>query len=671
MTRCRGRLARVALAKGIGLALVLAAGQVAAAVESSGQLPDDTTLARLANMSLEELMNTEVVSVVGRPRARMATPAALTVLSAEDIRRSGHRNLAEALRMVPGMYVARLNAASWIVGSRGLTGSVLTSTRYLVLIDGRLVYDPMLSSTYWDTADVPLADIDRIEVVRGPGATLWGVNAMNGVINIITKRAAATQGALLQAGAGSTGDADLYLRYGGTGEQGTAWRVWTRYGRHGGFEDAAGDELHDAWSSVRGGFRADGMLTADVRYTLQGDAYSHPTAQESALIPLPDAHMQSERRSGDNSITGGNLLFRAIHGFEHEDGWMLRAYYDQTRREALRFDARRDTVDVEYRRWLQWGGRNTLIWGLQYDHTSDHVENSPGVVFDPASRDWNTSNAFVQNTTALVPDKWFLMLGTKFTEHSFVGFQVQPSARLWWTPDARRTLWASVSRPVRVPSRFEEDGFLVFAFADRGLLATGTPDNVFVPLGLSGNKQLQAEKLLAWETGYRVQLGERWILDTSLFYNDYQRLIGVPPGIIGEFTDAATGVTWGGEFTASAQVTPDWKLEASYSRLHTRIDGPVLPYEETGTPEQLAQLRSYFDITPDLELNAAVYHVGEVPFTGIPEYTRADLGLAWRPRPGLELSAWGQNLLDASHREASAAEVPRGVYLQVAFTLAP
>src|SRR5690606_26723734 len=210
--------------------------------------------------------------------------------------------------------------------------------------------DPMLSSTYWDTADVPLADIDRIEVVRGPDATLWGVNAMNGVINIITKRAAATQGALLQAGAGSTGDADLYLRYGGTGEQGTAWRVWTRYGRHGGFEDAAGDELHDAWSSVRGGFRADGMLTADVRYTLQGDAYSHPTAREAALIPLPDAHMQSERRSSDNSITGGNLLFRATRGFEHAEGWMLRAYYHHTRREALRFDVRRDTVDVEYRR---------------------------------------------------------------------------------------------------------------------------------------------------------------------------------------------------------------------------------------------------------------------------------------------------------------------------------
>ena len=668
MGASRGRRARAGLAA-TGLALALATARVAA--NAPGDPSTDPALARLANMSLEELMNTEVVSVAGRPSARISTPAALTVITAEDIRRAGHRNVAEALRMVPGMYVARLNAASWVVGSRGLTGSVLTATRYLVLIDGRLVYDPLLSSTFWDTADVPLADIDRIEVVRGPGATLWGVNAMNGVVNIITRRAEDTLGALVQAGAGTNSNEDLYLRYGATSTEGTAWRIWTQYGHHGGFEDADGNELRDTWSRVRGGFRADGALQSGTGWTLQGDAYFHPTAMESALIPRPDAHLQSDRQTADNSINGANLLFRLTSGFDQDRGWMLRAYYDHTRREALRFDVRRDTVDVEYRRWLAWGGRNTLIWGLQYDRTSDQVENTPSVVFDPAERAWNTSNVFVQNTTALVPEKLFLMLGTKLTEHSFVGFQVQPSARLWWTPDARRTWWASVSRPVRVPSRFEEDGFLVFSFADRGQLATGTPDGVYVPLGLAGNGALKAEQLMAWETGYRFQLGDRWMIDTSLFYNDYQRLIGVPPTIFGDFTDAATGATWGGEMSISAQITPQWKVEGSYSRLHTRIDGPVLPYEETGTPEQLAQLRSYFDISPDLELNAALYRVGEAPFNGIPAYTRGDLGMTWRPRPGLELSAWGQNLLDASHREASGAEVPRGVYLQMAFALEP
>jgi len=669
MAENRGTPVRSGLVAAIALALGLAAGHGAAHAPSSPET--DPALARLANMSLEELMSAEVVSVTGRPEARMGMPAALTVITAEDIRRAGHRNVAEALRMVPGMYVGRINASAWVVGSRGLTGSVLTATRYLVLIDGRLVYDPMLSSTFWDTTDVPLADVDRIEVVRGPGATLWGVNAMNGVVNVITKAAADTQGALVQAGVGSNDDQGVYLRYGATSEQGTAWRAWTRYDHHGGLVDADGAMMQDVWSSVRGGFRADGTLASGIRWTLQGDAYTHPTARESAVLPLPDAHMQSGQRTSDNTINGANLLFRATEGIDSDSGWMLRAYYDHTRREALRFDVRRDTVDVEYRRWLAWGGRNTLTWGLQYDRTSDVVDNTPTLVFDPAERAWNTSNAFVQNTTVLVPDTLFLMLGTKLTEHSFVGFQVQPSARVWWTPDAKRTIWASVSRPVRVPSRFEEDGFLVFAFADRGLSTTGTPDHVYLPLALSGNDALKAEQLVAWETGYRVQLGDRWMLDTSLFYNDFKRLIGVPPTVIGQFTDAASGATWGGEISASAQLTPRWKLEGSYSRLQTRIDGPVLPYEETGTPEQLAQLRSYFDIGPDLELNAALYYADEVPFSGIPAYTRADVGVTWRPRPGLELSAWGQNLLDASHREASAAEVPRGVYVQMVFALDP
>lgn len=642
------------LAIAVAGVLALGAGRAGAAPNA-----DQSSLVRLANMSLEELMNTEVISVTGRPAARMTTPAALTVLTAEDIRRGGARNVAEALRMVPGMYVARLNAAAWVVGSRGLTGSALTATRYLVLIDGRLVYDPLLSSTFWDTTDVPLADIDRIEVVRGPGATLWGVNAMNGVINIITRNAASTQGSLLRASAGSGDDASLYLRHGGTTAQGTAWRIWTKYGRRGDLEFADGSSLHDQWSSVRGGFRMDGNLASGTRYTLQGDAYTHPDAMELVQVPLPGENQQFEWRSNDNSINGGNLLFRMTSGSDETTGWMLRAYYDHTRRESVRFDVKRDTVDVEYRRWLAWNTRNTMIWGVQYDRTSDHVRNTPSVVFDPAERTWSTANVFVQNTTALVPDRLFLMLGSKFTEHSFVGFQVQPSVRAWWTPDERQTLWAAVSRPVRVPSRFEEDGLLVFAYAGN------------VPLGLAGDQDLQAERLLSKEAGYRVRLGERWVLDASVFHNEFKRLIGVPPTVFGQFTDEASGTTWGGEASLSAQVTPRWKLEGSYSRLHTRIDGPVLPYEETATPESLAQLRSSFDVTEDLELNAAAYHVGEAPFNDIPAYTRADLGLTWRPRPGLSLSAWGQNLLDSSHREASAAEVPRGVYLQLEFALAP
>ncbi|HEU4991312.1 MAG TPA: TonB-dependent receptor [Luteimonas sp.] len=648
------------------VACIGAAGLPARASAHAG-LPDDQELARLANMSLEELMNAEVVSVAGTPRSRMETPAALTVITAEDVRRSGARSVAEALRLVPGMYVGRINSSSWVIGARGLTGTTLTATRHLVLIDGRLVYDPLISSTFWDTVDVPLADLDRIEVVRGPGATLWGVNAMNGVVNIITRKAADTQGTLVEAGAGSNGESGLTVRHGGTTGDGAAWRAWAKYEHHGDFEGPDGASLQDEWSNLHGGFRLDGRFTPEVRYTFQGDAYSHPEAMSSVRLPVPGAHQQFEQVAGDDDVSGANLLFRAISGLEGDRGWMFRAYYDHTRRDTPRYGARRDTVDMEYRRWLGWSPRNALIWGFQYDHTRDDVDNGPVLQFDPASRGWDTFNAFVQNTTELVPGRAWLMLGTKLTQHSFVGFQAQPSLRLWWTPSERQTLWMAVSRPVRVPSRFEEDGLLVFSYADTGILAGGPPSGDIVPIGLAGDDQLQAEHLVAWEAGHRWQAGDGWLVETSLFYNDYRRLIGVPPTIVGKFNDLGSGATWGGDISVSAQLARRWKLQGSYSRLKTRVDGPIYPFEEAGTPATLAQLHSWFDLGDAVQLGASVYHASEVPLTGIPAYTRADVGARWRAARGVEVSVWAQNILHAGHREASGALVPRGIYAQVAF----
>jgi iron complex outermembrane receptor protein len=649
------------------LAAGVAAASLAGGAQAHAGLPDDQELSRLANMSLEELMKAEVVSVAGRPGTRLATPAAITVISAEDIRRSGARSIAEALRLVPGMYVGRINASSWVIGARGLTGTALTATRYLVLVDGRLVYDPLVSSTFWDTVDVPLPDLDRIEVVRGPGATLWGVNAMNGVVNIITRKAADTQGTLVEAGAGTDGEAGLLLRHGGEARSGAHWRAWAKYEHHGGFESAGGAPLHDEWSNVHGGFRLDGKLSPQVGYTFQGDAYSHPEAMASVQLPVPGKHQQFERVTGDDAISGANLLFRATSGREGARGWMFRAYYDHTRRDNARYGARRDTVDMEYRHWLDWGPRNALIWGLQYDRTRDDVDNGPVLLFDPGSREWDTLNAFVQNTTELVPDRAWLTLGTKLTQHTFVGFQVQPSARLWWTPSDRQTLWMAVSRPVRVPSRFEEDGLLVFSYADAGILAGGAANGNIVPIGLAGDDALRAEHLVAWEAGHRWRAGDRWLVETSLFYNDYRRLIGVPTSIVGTFNDLGSGATWGGEVSVSAQLTTRWKVQGAYSRLATRIDGPVYPFEETATPRMLAQLHSWFDVTDALDLDVSVYRAGEVPFTAIPAYTRADVGATWRPGRDMELSIWAQNVLHGGHREASGAIVPRGVYAQVAF----
>ena len=628
---------------------------------------DPQEIEKLARSSLEDLMQIKVTTVLGAPQSRMATPAAVYVISNEDLRRSGARTIVEALRLVPGMYVGRVNASSWVAGSRGLTGSTLTATRYLVLVDGRQVYDPLTSVTFWDTVDLILEDVDRIEVIRGPGATLWGANAMNGVVNIVTKTSADTQGTLLQAAIGEHGRSEVDVRQGGSTKSGSSYRIWAKYAHFGDFEGPDGESLQDQWSTLRGGFRYDRELDAETDMTIQGEAYTHPQAHEFVQLPVPGADRQFEMVGRDDDVDGGYGLFRVMRGFGAPEGWRLRAYYDRTRRDTARFGVERDTVDLDFRRWQHWGGRNDLMWGAEYLWTRDRVDNGPVLFMEPDRRAWYQLNAFVQNTTVLVPDRWFLMLGSKFTHHGFSGYETQPNLRLWWTPSADQTLWFSLSRPVRFPSRFEEDGRLVFSYFDVGAVFTGTPNGVIVPVQVTGDEDLRPEKLTAWELGHRVQFQGPWVFETSVFYNDYTRLIEPNPTIFGAFTDAGSGRTWGAEVNFSGQVTPRWRLEGAYSWLRTRIDGPVLPFEEEGSPEHLAQLRSYFDLGRDVELNAALYRVDEVPFAGVDAYTRFDLGLGWQASPALRFDLWGQNLLEEQHREASGAQVPRTIYAMATF----
>jgi iron complex outermembrane receptor protein len=628
--------------------------------------PDPQDVEKLARSSLEDLMQVKVTTVLGAPQSRLATPAAVYVISGDDLRRSGFRSVVEALRLVPGMYVGRINSSSWLAGTRGLTGSSLTSTRYLVLVDGRQVFDPLLSTTFWDTVDVMLADVDRIEVIRGPGATLWGANAMNGVVNIVTKASQDTQGTLAQLGAGGNGESELDLRHGGRiGE--ASYRVYGKYSRHGAFEGPTGDSLHDEWSTLRAGFRYDRPMDAETSLILQGEAYTHPLSMESVRLPVPGQDRQFVQVTQDDSVDGGHFMFRLLRGFGSPDGWRLRAYYDRTARDTSRFGVQRDTLDVDFRRWQHWGGRNDLMWGAEYLWTRDRIDNGPVLQFDPDHRAWYQANAFVQNTTELAPDRLWLMVGSKFTYHGFAGFAVQPNLRLWWTPSETQTLWFSVSRPVRFPSRFEEDGALVFSYVDLGVITGGPPNGVIVPIELTGDEHLRPEKLTAWEVGHRLQLPGPWVFETSLFYNDYTRLIEPTPAIFGPFTDAGSGATWGGEFSVSGQVTDRWRLEGSYSLLRTRIDGPVFPFEETGSPRHLGQLRSYLDLGDDVEFNAAWYHVDRVPFVGAPGYDRVDLGLSWQASPTLRLDLWGRNLLEDRHVEASGAQVPRGLYAMATF----
>ena len=639
---------------------------LASANAGAAQAPA-TDLARLANSSLEQLMQIKVTTVAGSPQSRMSTPAAITVISGDEIRRSGHRTIVEALRLVPGMYVGQVNSSSWLAGSRGLTGSALTATRYLVLIDGREVYDPLTSTTFWNTVDTVLEDIDRIEVIRGPGATLWGVNAMNGVINIVTKSSADTLGNLVQLGAGNEDRAEIALRHGAPAGADGNYRVWLKYASHGAFENAAGNSVQDQWSTLRAGFRYDQALDARTQLTVQGDAYTQPRASESVQIPLAGQDRQFETRRRNDDIDGGNLLLRINRGFGEPDGWRLRVYVDHSRFDNTRFMVQREKADADFRDWMHWGKRNDLMWGAEYQWTRDRTGDGPVLFFDPANRAWFQANVFLQNTTEVIDGRLFVMLGSKFTYHSFIGFKSQPSARVWWTPSEKQTIWAAVSRPVRMPSRFEENGQLVLAYVDLGAITTGTANGIIIPLTVSGDPDLRAEQLTAYELGHRWRVNDRWLLESSFFYNDYQRLIEPVASIYGPFTDAGTGSTYGAEINASGQITDRWRVESSYAWLRTRIDGPVYQFEERSSPRNMAQLRSYLDIGDTLEFNAAAYYVDRIPQLNIGAHTRLDLGLSWQANARTRIELWGQNLLEGRHAEASGAMVPRGVFARLTF----
>lgn len=614
-----------------------------------------------AGMSLEELMALQVTSVAGTHQEWFSTPAAITVITGDDVRRGGFRTLADALRLAPGVFVGKSSSHATSVGMRGFNGSLANKT--LVLIDGRTVYDPLFGGTFWDVQDVLLEDLDRIEVIRGPGATLWGANAVNGVINVTTKSARDTQGVFASGGGGTYERAFGEARYGFAVGDSSWLRVYGKWFERDHLVDGMGDSTHDDWSMWRGGFRFDHEGTDDLTLTFQGDAYYTDRIGEFLPnAPVPGQSIQFVNDIRDGRRRGANLLARL--GKEHGDsGWSLQTYYDLTNRTTLAgFEVERHTLDVDWRHHFMLGDRHEIVWGLGARHTSDETSAGFNLFFNPVDDDFNTFSAFVQDTITLVPDRLFAMIGSKFSYNDYTGAEVQPSGRLWWTPDDRSTLWASISRPVRVPSRTEEQGTIVFGYIDSGILAGGSPTGNVIALGVQPNDDLNAERLLAYEAGYRLQVTDHLSLDAAAFYNDYDRLIYVP-SVIEPWNNEGYGETYGAEIAITFRPTEQWRLRAAYSYADVQIHGSAVPADEGNTPHHQAQVQSYLDITDALELNAGAYYVDEVPQADASSYVRLDVGLTWRPSPNVELSVWGQNLLESEHREFSTNEVERGAYL--------
>lgn len=594
---------------------------------------DDLTEEDILEMDIGQLLSipvTRVATVAGVPRPLLETPSAMTVITGEDIRRTGHRSVAEAMRLVPGMYVARSSSHTWRIGARGFAG--ILAPRNLVLIDGRTVYDPAHGGVFWEVQDVVFEDLDRIEVIRGPGATLWGANAMNGVVNVISKSAHETQGLLLKGGTGTYERGFGTFRYGDTIDEDTAFRVYGRYFNRDRFREGTGD-ANDDWSMLSGGFRLDRNVDEDTTFTVISEGYGSLTMGEPGL---PE----------DRRVSGAHMLARIAHETEDRSGWTLQTYYDRTNRAQAAGSANRDTFDIDFRHFFPWGEGSEFIWGLNYRFTTDRTE-ADTVVFDPRSRSLNIFQAFVQNTFTLAPERLYFMLGTKIGYYSYTDFEIQPGARLWWTPDDRQSIWAAVSRSVRIPSRLEQDGE-IFA--------------VILP-----GENLDAEELFSYELGHRVEITPQLSLDTTLFYNDYSDLISLPAGTPpapGPWNNRGSGESYGVELAAECRVADNWRLGAGYSFVRVHVHGPINPFEEGSVPQHQGFLRSHLDITDHWLFDTIFYYYDNMTEDDISSYGRLDLGLTWRPSNTFELSVWGQNVTDRSTSEATRVrEFPRGVYL--------
>ncbi len=624
-------------------------------------------------------MEVEITSLSRKKEKLSESAAAVHVITAEDIRRSGHTTIPDLLRMVPGVQVARINSNTWVVAARGMTHAE-NANKMLVMIDGRSIYTPLDGGVYWDMHDVPLENIERIEVIRGPGGALWGANAVNGVINIITKSARDTQGGLATLGAGTKLKTQSLLRYGDKIDDDTYYRVYGKY-----FDRDEGRRIddmgagRDGWDTVQSGFRVDRDASDRDRLTVQGGFFTGDIGGITTVHSLTDP--VAVEVADDSSVDGQNLLARWTRQYADGSDLSVQMYYDRTRRRETTFDETRQTYDVDFQHRFQWIDSHEITWGLGYRLTSDHLRGTFDLDLNPDAYDLNVFSGFLQDRIALVPEKLSLILGTKFEHNDFTGFEYQPSARLMWDLDPERTVWTSVARAVRTPARYDRD-------VDASWGVTSGPPRYSIRS--YGNDDQDAEKVLAYELGYRCRPTDRLSVDLAGFFNRYDDVrtfeggfseaVNMGSYILVPFTadNKMHGETYGVELAAVYQATEHWRLNFGYTFLqmqlhpdrsstYTRDEGI-----EGGSPHNQFTLHSQLDLTEELELDIGAYYVDNLSDKDTPHYIRLDARLGWRFSENTELSFVGQNLLESRHQEFNASgaalmttEAERGFFLQL------
>jgi iron complex outermembrane receptor protein len=629
---------------------------------SNAQQSDAAAGGRLKGLSLEELGNIEVTTASKGPVKLSQTAAAIFVITQEDIRRSGVRSLPEALRLAPGVDVAQIDSVKWAVGIRGFQSRL--SRDLLVLIDGRSVYDPLFHGVYWEVQDTLLEDIDRIEVIRGPGGTIWGANAVNGVINIITKNAKDTRGTLVSAGGGSVNQGFLDFRQGGGNDNGFNYRIYGK-GVDTGPEYHPDHQQFDDWRRAQGGFRTDWDINADNSLTIQGDIYDGVAGEDVRITSLTPPSAQAVQKNAQ--LSGGNLLTRWQRKLKGGSDVQVQAYYDRVSRLQSNQAEYRNTFDVDFVHHVPMR-RNDFIYGVEARLSPASLPAIvPTYVFTPEERTDQLYTAYAQDSFSLVPDKLSLTAGAKLLHSSFVGFDVEPSARLLWTPTPRQTVWAAITRAVRTPSDIED------TLQTTSLLSANPVSANPVAYSVTrGNGTFTSETLIGYEAGYRSVLSKTFSLDLAAFYNSYDHLQSLEPGT--PFTEDIAGTQaliypyFNGNgikgTTSGIEIAPDWKptswwrLQGSYSLLDMdlrtargSLDTITVRSDVGSSPHHQARIQSFFDLSRNVELSLTFRYVGELPFYLVKGYETGDARIAWRPVQHVELAVVGQNLLQPHHAE--------------------
>lgn len=666
----------------LALALLLGILRPTGANASPQGNPNSGSASDLKNLTLEQLSQIEVTTPSKEPEQAFRSPVAIYVITSDDIRRSGATSIPEALRLAPGVEVERIDAGRWSIGIRGF-GTRLTRS-VLVLIDGRTVYTTLFAGTYWEAQDVDMHDIDRIEVIRGPGGVIWGPNAVDGVINVITKSSTDTQGLLVNARTGNLDLGETSVRYGGSNGRGFTYRIYAKAETETHEQHVDGND-YDDWRTVQTGFRADWNEGARGLFTLQGDAYDEEVGEGAGAVSYTPPYSQT--LFGYEHLSGANILGRWQRTFSPRNDVQLQAYVDRTDHRELNLADYRTTFDVDYLQRIKFGTRQDISFGLgaRAIPIYDPIVVS-GLTFTPIHRTDQLYTAFFQDEIRIVPDQLTLTVGTKLLHTNFTEFEPEPSARLAWTPTAKQTFWAAYTHAVRTPSDAEED------FTLSGYVGA-TPSGIQAFAAFLPNTNFAPEQLNGYELGYRRLVSKTLLVDFAGFLNHYHDLFDEelisdsfslsddPPPLHlllpAQFRNGLEGHTTGFEVAPEWRPAKFWRLRGSYSYLDLILrksagsgDIGTIPSIEGGSPKHEVMAQSSFDLGKKLKVDLSYRYVSALWGIGIPAYMTGDARVAWQIHRGLELSLMGQNLLQPYHVEYTADAGPnvgirRSAYVQV------